>query len=50
MVQEGYAKDIQAQHLLTALTVAPQSMQHYTLTNGIIRYKNRVWIGNNSPL
>jgi hypothetical protein len=50
MVQEGYAKDIQAQHLLAALTVAPQSMQHYTLTNGIIRYKNRVWIGNNSPL
>jgi hypothetical protein len=49
-VQERYAKDIQAQQLLTVLTVAPQSMQHYTLTNGIICYKNMVYIGNNSPL
>jgi hypothetical protein len=30
--------------------VDPQSIPHFTLLNGILHYKNRVWIGDNGPL
>jgi hypothetical protein len=36
--------------VLNALFVAPDSMPHFTLSGGVLRYKNKDWIGNNEPL
>jgi hypothetical protein len=36
--------------MLIALSVDPQSIPHFTLINGILRYKNRVWIGDNGTV
>jgi transposase InsO family protein len=47
---DAYKHDTQAQHLLAALYVDPSSSGHYTLKSGLIRYKGRIWIGNNSAL
>jgi hypothetical protein len=49
-VQQGYNKDPKSQQLLQSLSLALDAMKHYTLHNGIIKYKRRVWIGNNPPL
>jgi hypothetical protein len=49
-VMEGYTGDDQARKLLVALTVSPNDSGHYTLNSGIIRYKGRVWVGNNIHL
>lgn len=46
-LQEFYKEDSQAQQLLTELSLSPASSGPYTLTNGIIRFKGRVWIGSN---
>lgn len=49
-VMEGYTGDDQARKLLVALTVSPNDSGHYTVNSGIIRYKGRVWVGNNIHL
>lgn len=49
-VMEGYMGDDQARELLVALTVSPNDSGHYTVNSGIIRYKGRVWVGNNIHL
>jgi hypothetical protein len=49
-VQQGYSKDNKAQKIISALLVAPGSVPHYTWTDGLLRYKNRIWIGNNAEL
>lgn len=49
-VMEGYMGDDQARKLLVALTVSPNDLGHYTVNSGIIRYKGRVWVGNNIHL
>jgi hypothetical protein len=41
-VQQGYSKDNKAQKIISALLVAPGSVPHYTWTNGLLRYKNRI--------
>lgn len=46
-VQEGYAEDELAKELLTELAASGDNGKGYTLKQGIIRYKGRVWIGNN---
>jgi hypothetical protein len=47
MVQQGYHKDPKSQELLTALVVAPSLVAHYRLQDGVLRFKNRIWIGDN---
>jgi hypothetical protein len=49
-VMDGYKNDDQAQKLLAALSVTPAPLGPYTLKAGILRYKDRIWIGNNFPL
>lgn len=46
-LQEGYMEDPQAQQLLTDLSVTKENEKGYKLQEGIIRYKGRVWVGNN---
>jgi hypothetical protein len=36
--------------LLAALAVDPNAVPHFTLYEGILRYKKRIWIGNNVDL
>lgn len=49
-VTQGYEKDAQAAKLLSTLAIHPEKHIHYFLDNGIIRYKNRIWVGNNPEL
>jgi hypothetical protein len=49
-VMEGYKEDDQAQGLLVAMLISPHTSGQYTLNSGIIRYKGRVWVRNNTLL
>lgn len=46
-VVAGYADDPQAEQLLTELSIASDSTQDFSLHEGVIRFKGKVWIGNN---
>jgi hypothetical protein len=50
VVQESYSKDARAQQLLIELAVTPTAVPSFTLVNGIIRFKQRVWIGDDTTL
>lgn len=49
-VTEGYDKDAHASQLVTELSLHPQARENYFLQNGLIRYKGRVWVGDNPVL
>jgi hypothetical protein len=49
-MQEGYQQDPKTQQMLTALLVKPDAIPHFTLVEGILRYKNKVRVGDNLPL
>ena len=44
---EGYADDPIAQELLTSLAVDQTNSKGYSLDNGVICFKGRVWLGTN---
>jgi hypothetical protein len=46
----SYASDPPAQGLLTRLALHDPTLEHYTLRDGVIRYKNRMWIPDGHPL
>jgi hypothetical protein len=46
----SYSTDPMAQQLLQELTVVNPNAQGYSLEDGLIRYKKKVWIGANSIL
>jgi hypothetical protein len=43
-VLKGYEQDTSAQKLLSKLATR-EKLDHYTLTQGIIRFKGRIWLG-----
>jgi hypothetical protein len=45
VVQNNYSADLVAQELLTKLAIAPDFVPHFSLLNGLLRYKSKVWIG-----
>jgi hypothetical protein len=47
IIVEGYEQDAKAKKLLTELAVSTPNSQGYALHQGLIRYKDRVWLGNN---
>jgi hypothetical protein len=47
---QGYDQDPEAQDLLSKLVVNPQSVNHFALQDGILRYKSRIWLGKNLPM
>lgn len=47
-LKEGYEEDEQAKQLLMELSVSPESNSQFTLQQGVLRYKGRVWVGNNT--
>lgn len=44
---QGYEEDPSAKQLLTKLAVSSTDFRGYNLVDEIIRYKGRMWIGNN---
>jgi hypothetical protein len=49
-VLDSYNQDPQAQKILTELVVQQDNSAPYSIQSGIIRYKGRVWVGNDSHL
>jgi hypothetical protein len=47
-VIEGYQQDDRAKQLLTELSIIGFNDQGYSLQDGIIRFKGRVWLGYNT--
>ncbi|WVZ76979.1 LOW QUALITY PROTEIN: hypothetical protein U9M48_024887, partial [Paspalum notatum var. saurae] len=47
-LQQGYEDDQQAKQLLTELSVSQDNSQGFSLVDGILRFKGRVWVGNNA--
>ena len=45
---KGYEDDELAKQLLAELALSTENSKGYSLVNGIIRYKGRVWIGQNT--
>lgn len=46
-LQEGYQDDPVTKQLLTELSLNASSNSDYSLSQGIIRYKGRIWVGQN---
>lgn len=49
-VVHGYFQDEQSKQLLTELSLNPHAKEHYTLSQGVLRFKGRIWVGNNSQM
>lgn len=48
-VVRGYQNDEEAQQLITTLALG-KPIANFTLKDGLLRYKNRVWLGHNTEL
>jgi hypothetical protein len=48
-VANSYLQDTQAQDLLAKLALDGSSVPHFSLKDGILRYKNRIWVGFDPP-
>jgi len=49
-VLNSYATDAQAKALLSRLAISSPDAQGYSLQTGLIRFKDKIWIGSNSAL
>jgi hypothetical protein len=49
-VTNSYATDSQAQELLARLAISSPDEHGFSLQQGIIRFKDRIWVGSNSGL
>jgi hypothetical protein len=45
---KGYEDDPVASQLLAELALSPHGTKDYTITDGVIRFRGRIWIGNNA--
>lgn len=45
MVVDSYLEDPTAQELLQKLSLHPDGLDHFTLVDGVIRFKGKVWLG-----
>lgn len=46
-LQAGYEDDAQARELITELSITGSNDKGYVLRDGVLRYKDRIWVGNN---
>jgi hypothetical protein len=49
-VLASYDKDQFTQELLTKLSLDSAAVPNYSLSQGLLRYKNRVWVGGDVEL
>ena len=47
---DGYLRDEEAKRLLAKLVVNGSSVPHFSLQDGIIKFKNKIWVGNNESM
>jgi hypothetical protein len=47
---QGYSSDKAAVDLLSQLAASPDSRPPFSLVQGVIRYKNRLWLGSNKTM
>jgi hypothetical protein len=47
MIVDGYSTDPRAQVLLQELSLSNPNEQGFSLRQGVIQYKDRIWLGNN---
>ena len=47
---QGYNQDEDAQLLLSKLTIDPSAVPQFSIQDGILRYKKRIWLGTNRNL
>jgi hypothetical protein len=50
LVTKSYEKDAHAQQLLIKLVVDKQSVPHFSFKDGLLRYTQRVWVGQDEAL
>jgi hypothetical protein len=50
MVVASYETESHALQLIAKLVVDPTAVQHFSFHDGLLRYRQRVWIGNNLEL
>lgn len=50
LVTSSYDGDSFAQDLLSKLALDPDAVPNYTLKSGILRYRNRIWIGTDAGI
>jgi hypothetical protein len=48
IIVEGYQQDPETKQLLTELCITRSNAKGFTLTDGIIKYKGRIWLGNHT--
>ena len=46
----SYTSDPQGTQLITKLSLSPDAVPNYTLSGGVLRFYNRIWIGNDKAL
>ena len=49
-IQSSYVSDPVATKLLSQLAIHPEGVPQYSLAHGIIRYKGKIWLGQNKEL
>ncbi|WVZ83842.1 hypothetical protein U9M48_030940 [Paspalum notatum var. saurae] len=49
-VVDSYSQDARAQDLMAKLSVDPTAVPHFTFKDGLLRYKQRIWLGADSTL
>jgi hypothetical protein len=49
-IVHSYEFDAEAKELITKLSVALDSCPPFTLSRGVLRHKNRIWLGSSKPL
>lgn len=49
-VRSGYQSDPQATNILAKLTNQAASVPHFSLVDGLLYYKNKLWVGNNATM
>ena len=49
-VLQSYKNNTKCQELMQQLTIAPTTSTNFSLTKNILRYKGRIYIGNNTTL
>lgn len=49
-VVEGYVQDAYSTQLISELLIDPAAKPHFSLKNGLLRYKGRIWLGTNTKL
>jgi hypothetical protein len=49
-VQSGYQRDEHASSIIAKLSIDPAAVLNFAFANGLLRYKNRIWVGKNPQL